>query len=86
MSNYPEGVTGNEYDIAGPSADFSETREVQCGRDECDAFETLVEVEGDTRVYGDTFYFSWTCPTCSTPGEDEYDADYHVEYEPEDYL
>lgn len=29
MSNYPPGVTGHEYEIAGPDAEYDDTRE--CG-------------------------------------------------------
>ena len=72
MSYYPEGVTGNEWQIAGPSAEFTESREVECGNDDCEDFESLVEVEGETRAYGEERVFDWTCPKCNHEWEQEY--------------
>ena len=86
FTNYPEGVTGNEWQIAGASAEFAESREVECGNDECEAFERLVEVEGETRAYGDERVFEWTCPTCGKRDEEEYYYEHHVEYEPDMFM
>lgn len=87
MSNYPEGVTGNEWQIAGPSAEFTETLEVQCGNDDCEAFERLVEVEGETRAYGaEERVFEWTCPECKRDWIHEYYHEHHVEYEPDQFM
>jgi len=86
-TNYPEGVTGNEWQIAGASAEFDETREVQCGNDDCAKFEELVEVGVYTRAYDDGVrVFEWTCPTCGKRDEDEYYYEHHTEYEPDMFM
>lgn len=71
--NYPDGVTGNEYEIAGPDYESEEDREVECrNRDECDFIDTLTVL-----VYGfeGKRWTRWTCPECATENEDEWDAD-----------
>ena len=72
MSNYPEGVTGNEWQIAGASGHGSDTQEVQCGNEGCDAFERLEEVEGKTTLWEDEGLFEWVCLTCGTPASSDY--------------
>ena len=71
--NYPDGVTGNEYAIAGPDYEQEEDREVECAnRDECDFIDTLTVL-----VYGfeGKRWTRWTCPECATENEDEWEAD-----------
>lgn len=63
MSNYPPGVTGNEYAIAG-GTDYSQTRMVE---HECDTpyeedFSGWALVEGE--VYGVDLAASFDCPQC----------------------
>lgn len=51
MSNYPPGVTGNEFEIAGPDREFTDIRPcMACGRVE----------EVDVTGYGWEEW--WTCP------------------------
>lgn len=51
MSNYPPGVTGNEYEIAGPDREFTDERDCEgCGR--------LSTVD----VIGYRWEEWWTCP------------------------
>lgn len=63
MSNYPPGVTGNEYQIAGcPERDI----EVEYECDECD-FNGMVEAtEYTTALYRDSREFTeeFECPGC----------------------
>jgi hypothetical protein len=92
MSNYPPGVTGNEFAIAGWDSETDETRDVQeCTNDECSAdWEGAITVEGVlTRYYRDVIFF-WTCPVCGKDNQDDVSATYEQEmadaYEgPDDY-
>lgn len=54
MSNYPPGVSGNEYEIAGPDREFTDERD--CSN--CDRT-AVVDVTG----YGWEEW--WTCPYCA---------------------
>lgn len=64
---YPEGVTGNEYQIAGAQAEYSTERGETCYNEECSSFDVEdVEAEVEIELYNGTEYYSWTCPTCST--------------------
>lgn len=86
MSNYPAGVTGNEYEIAGPDAEWSETREVSCSNDECTAYEKEIEVEADISSYRGEAWFSWECPTCKMNNDEEFTVgDDRDDYDPYDY-
>jgi hypothetical protein len=53
VSNYPPGVTGNEYEIAGPDREFEDERTCP----DCDQV-SIVDVTG----YGWEEW--WTCPWC----------------------
>lgn len=69
MSNYPDGVTGNEYQIAGyPTVELVDV--------ECSDCEWTGDIE-EADVEGVTAY--WTCPACGinneTDGDDEPDPD-----------
>ena len=58
MSNYPPGVTGNEFEIAGPNREYEEVREcTECGEE----VEMLVQ----------TFHNeAWAdCPSCHAANE-----------------
>lgn len=74
---YPEGVTGNEYQIAGPEREFSDERTVYCYNDDCEQFENAQDVTFDLQAHGSAEWGSWTCPVCKT--EQEYEAE--VTYE-----
>jgi hypothetical protein len=71
LSNYPAGVTGREYEIAGPDSEWEETKEFACGNDECENFEVEVEVECEVESFRGTWRAFWTCPTCNTDHEKE---------------
>lgn len=55
MSNYPPGVTGNEYEISGPTYEEDEKR--TCSDKDC-GFSDEVIVQG----YESEKW--WTCPDC----------------------
>ena len=79
MSNYPPGVTGNEYEIAG-WPEREETRDVVCGYEgtysPCDfiAGDWECDFEGSVKgtLFGDRFSvceFCWSCPSCGNDRE-----------------
>lgn len=74
MSNYPPGVSGNEWQIAGPRSEYDETRSVVLPHDG----DEEVEVLGTVTVW-DVYAadFDYECPEC---GED-----HSVEFDPSDY-
>lgn len=61
---YPEGVTGLEYEIAGPDAEYTGERLVQCWNEECSMFEQDQDVEIDLAAYRGSEWGEWKCPTC----------------------
>ena len=63
MSNYPPGVTGNEFEIAGPDWEGPIDRD-------CEDCRWIGEV--DAWGYQGTLH--WTCPECNTEHE-EYGED-----------
>jgi hypothetical protein len=89
MSNYPPGVTGNEYAIAGPDTERDEDRDVTCGNAECD-FSGTVEVMVTT--FRRDAWCNWTCPACGADNQEDlpeveddrdYEPDYDDDYEPD---
>ena len=80
FSNYPPGVTGNEYQISGPEREWVGTRTVYCTDEECKLFEEEVDAEGDYASHGHTLWFTWRCESCKKL----YEGDY--EYNPEDFM
>lgn len=63
---YPEGVTGNEYQIAG-GTEFSDVRAEACYNEDCKMFEVEdVEAEVVIELYRDTEWYEWKCPTCGS--------------------
>lgn len=66
LSNYPSGVTGREYEIAGADSEWTELKSVCCYNDECADYEKEVEVVLEIESYGDEWTGSWTCGTCKT--------------------
>ncbi len=73
MSNYPPGVTGNEYEIAGPDAEFTDERSVHCQNEKCVEYDIEKEEEVDIQAYRHTSWWTWTCPTCKQKSEFERD-------------
>ena len=55
MSNYPPGVTGNEYEIVGPDEEWEEMRY-------CPTCDT--KTEGMCQSYGSDQW--WDCDVCDT--------------------
>jgi hypothetical protein len=88
---YPEGVTGNEPQIAGYEHDteIKDDREVCCNNDECKAFEQYSEQEVYVNQYGSRYEMNetweWTCPHCNSKNEfsRSWDPADDVEYEPD---
>ena len=62
--NYPPGVSGNEYEIAGPDAEYTAERTVQCWNDECSLFELDQDVSIDLSAYRGEEWGDWVCATC----------------------
>jgi hypothetical protein len=79
MSNfgwdYPPGVTGNEYQIAGPSREWEEKMDVECLNDECEMFDVPQEVEVSGESYRGTNTYYWECPTCGHSHDFEREED-----------
>lgn len=65
MSNYPSGVSGNEYEISGPDAEYTAERTVQCWNDECSLFELDQDVKIDLSAYRGEEWGDWTCDACA---------------------
>jgi len=76
MSNYPPGVTGFEYAIAGADVEFDETREVE---HDCDEARFDGPFQGDAEVsvsrYGYSETVTYTCPQCGASVEFEAEAE-----------
>jgi hypothetical protein len=84
MSNYPAGVTGNEYEIAGADAEYTDERIVRCDNEECPKFEVELDAEVDIQSYSHEEWWSWTCPECKTTAEFQGAVrEYEQEYEPD---
>ncbi len=60
MSNYPEGVTGSEYAIAGPQGEYETTALVYCTN--CDWEDDLTF---DVDYYDGEEIGYWSCPNCT---------------------
>jgi len=67
--NYPAGVSGNEYQIAGPDAYLEVTETVLCVNHDCKMFEVEQELEFEAEAYGGEISGNFTCPTCGTEDE-----------------
>lgn len=72
---YPDGVTGNEFAIAGPDKEWSDEREVSCSNDDCLACGEEVTLTLDLASYRSTEWATWTCPKCGKDNEYEGDVD-----------
>ena len=71
MSNYPEGVTGLEYEIAGPQLERDGVHEDYCRNDDCSLFEEYREQEGTESWYDGQGTFYWKCERCNMPHDME---------------
>lgn len=61
---YPEGVSGREYQIAGPQAEWSDIRTVSCGNSDCAMFDVEHDVELDLEAYDWQEWGTWRCDEC----------------------
>lgn len=81
---YPDGVSGNEYAIAGADREWTDTRAVTCQNEDCTAYDERVDAEVDLSSYGYEEWGAWTCAACGEDGEYEGEVERHEpEYEPE---
>lgn len=86
---YPDGVTGNEFAIAGADKEWSDDRDVTCGK--CEEEQTLTL---DLSSYKSTEWATWECPKCGETNEyeadrddtDDYDVDYYYDLQREEQL
>lgn len=88
---YPDGVSGNEYAIAGADGDIEiNDQRVYCDTEDCSHYEEQQVVDIlDGEYYRTSAWGVWVCKYCNTThnwegdvpnDEDDYD------YEPEDYM
>lgn len=90
--NYPDGVTGNEFAIAGADREWSDEREVYCDNDDCLACGDEVTVMLELSSYNSTEWATWTCSKCGkdveyegeVKEEDDDDPDYYYDLMRED--
>jgi hypothetical protein len=79
---YLDGVTGNEYAIAGADREWDDERSVYCHNEECAEFEIQKDLMVSLASYGSSEWGVYTCPVCDQEGEyegevggeDSYDA------------
>lgn len=87
---YPDGVTGNEFAIAGADGNMDiADQEVYCDNEQCEKYDEAQWVDIiDAEYYRSNAWGYWKCPSCET--EQEWEGDVPVqdppEYEPEDYM
>jgi hypothetical protein len=73
MSNYPPGVTGNEYEIAG-GVETELVVTVACGNAECTEYDADIDdQEVLAEAYGGTVSYDWICPACEETSSFERD-------------
>ncbi|NBT76237.1 MAG: hypothetical protein EBT15_09780 [Betaproteobacteria bacterium] len=80
---YPDGVTGNEYAIAGADREWDDERTVACQNEDCAEFEVDTDLEVALSSYGSSEWGSFTCPACGTQGE--YEGEVNDEPDPDRY-
>ena len=62
MGNYPEGVTGNEWQIVGPEREYSDERLVTCMICDRESEQLL-----DIAYYNDGLEWAeWKCSLCNS--------------------
>lgn len=74
---YPDGVTGNEFAIAGAEREYEDERVVYCQNEDCAEFDEAQDALVDLSSYGADEWGVWTCPTCQTQGE--YEGEVEIE-------
>lgn len=73
--DYPPGVTGGEFEISGPEAEYTGEREVICYNDECPRFEERQDVKIDLSAYRSQEWGEWECGGCDEPSDYEGERD-----------
>ena len=73
---YPDGVSGNEYAIAGADKEWDDERTVYCGNEDCADFEVEKDLMVSLASYGSDEWGTFDCPTCGTQGEYEGTIEY----------
>jgi hypothetical protein len=70
-----------------PSRVREERRYVQCCNDECLLFETELMIDVEVEHWPNRSIFVWTCETCGTENDGEYDPDDEIDWDSmrEDY-
>ena len=79
---YPDGVTGNEFAIAGADSEYEAQRVVHCQNGDCEEYDQPQDAEVSMSAYGSREWGSWTCPTCNK--DSEYEGDIEIEEEDPD--
>jgi hypothetical protein len=82
---YPDGVSGNEYQIAGADREYTDTRTLYCSNEDCADFEVEKDIKLDLQSYGSNEWGSWDCPTCGKTNEYEDEIPYEQEDPDEAY-
>lgn len=82
---YPDGVTGNEYAIAGADGNMDITGQlVYCENEECEKYDEQQDVDIiDAEYYGSNAWGFWDCEFCNTEHEWEGEVP-QDDYYPED--
>lgn len=64
FSNYPEGVSGGEYEVIGPDWEWEDIRECENVDDNClfEGVVTIIEYRGEEW---------WDCPICGMRHSEE---------------
>jgi hypothetical protein len=83
--NYPDGVTGNEYQISGADREFTDERTVYCPNENCEQYENAQDVTFDLQGYKDQEWGTWTCPVCKLDHEYEAEVDRNDGPDPDDW-
>lgn len=71
---YPDGVSGNEWQIAGGS-EWDDEREVYCGNEDCEMFDQAQNLDCGIVADKYTEFLTYTCPTCGVQDEAERDVE-----------
>ena len=82
---YPDGVTGNEFAIAGPDGEIDVAGQtVYCNNENCKQFDEEQDVDIiDASYYGRTAWGFWDCKFCDK--EQEWEGELpQDDYYPED--
>ncbi len=73
---YPEGVTGNEYEIAGATHEDTAERNVYCNNEDCTEFENETWADVNLESYGTREWGTWKCRHCGEMQDYEAEREY----------